>query len=168
MSIPEIMGALSDWDLSVSHEQLVKPSQDFVTAIYNACLEQVTYISHQSLIQPTQNALNSLEDPISDIYALSLSHNILLHHLYATSFLLKNISNLVTGPASQHQPVSLTLARKTYHSPIRNVPAQFSLLLSTLSSSQNNANHSSHVFVKNPSKQSKNARLCQMNWPRSR
>lgn len=63
MSIPEIMAALSGWGLSVSHEQLVKPSPDFVAGIYNACLEQVTDLNHQTLQEPVQTALNSLEDP---------------------------------------------------------------------------------------------------------
>lgn len=63
MSIPEIMAALSGWGLSVSHEQLVKPSPDFVAGIYNACLEQVTDLNHQTLQEPTQTAMNSLEDP---------------------------------------------------------------------------------------------------------
>jgi len=63
MSVPEIMDALSGWGLSVSHEQLVKPSPDFVIGIYNACLEQVTGLNHQTLHEPTQNGLNSLEDP---------------------------------------------------------------------------------------------------------
>jgi len=97
MSIPEIMGALSDWRLSVSREQLVKPSPDFVSTIYNACLDQVTDLNHRSLHEPSQNALNALDDPnpvrphlssplwlivvVQDLYALSLSHSILLHHM---------------------------------------------------------------------------------------
>lgn len=86
MKIPEIIEALSDWKLTVSAEQLVKPSPDFVTNVYNACLEQVTALNIQALLEPTQNALNSLEDPNPDLYAASLSHNILLHHMFVPSF----------------------------------------------------------------------------------
>ena len=57
------MGELSVWDLNVSHEQLAKPSPDFVIAIYNTFLEQVTGINHQTLHEPIQSALNTLEDP---------------------------------------------------------------------------------------------------------
>jgi kinetochore protein Nuf2 len=81
MTIPEIMNALSDWQLSASHEQLVRPSPDFVTAIYFACLDQVTDLNHHSLHDPAHDALNSLEDPNPDLYAAPLSHSILLHHM---------------------------------------------------------------------------------------
>jgi kinetochore protein Nuf2 len=64
MSIPEIMGELSGWNLNVSHEQLVKPSSDFVLSIYNACLDQVTGINHTTLHDPIQSALNLLDDPV--------------------------------------------------------------------------------------------------------
>ena len=78
MSIPEIMGELSEWKLTVSHEQLVKPSPDFVFTIYNACLQQVTGINQQSLHDPTQSALNILDDPVRSlsIYPLD-AHTVL-------------------------------------------------------------------------------------------
>jgi kinetochore protein Nuf2 len=63
MPIPEIMSALSEWGLSVSNEQLLRPSSDFVTSVYGACLEQVTSISPNVLHESVQNALTSLEDP---------------------------------------------------------------------------------------------------------
>lgn len=81
MTIPEIMDALSDWKLSASHEQLVRPSPDFVSSIYFACLHQVTDLNHLSLHQPVHTALNSLDNPNPDLYAAPLSHSILLHHL---------------------------------------------------------------------------------------
>ncbi|KAH7889874.1 Nuf2 family-domain-containing protein [Phlebopus sp. FC_14] len=81
MPIPEIMTALSEWGLSVSNEQLVRPSSDFVISIYSACLEQVTSISHNILQEPVQRALASLEDANSDLYAASISHNFMLYHL---------------------------------------------------------------------------------------
>ncbi|KIJ69633.1 hypothetical protein HYDPIDRAFT_36657 [Hydnomerulius pinastri MD-312] len=81
MPIPEIMAALSEWGLSVSHEQLVRPSSDFVTNVFSACLEQVTSISPNVLHEPVQNALVALEDANPDLYAASISHNFVLYHL---------------------------------------------------------------------------------------
>lgn len=57
MSIPDIINALSGWGLSVSHEQLIRPSADFVESIYCACLQQVTDIDHEALRDPVQTAL---------------------------------------------------------------------------------------------------------------
>ncbi|KIK24910.1 hypothetical protein PISMIDRAFT_97675 [Pisolithus microcarpus 441] len=81
MPIPEIMTALSEWGLSVSTEQLVRPSADFVMGVYSACLEQVTSISSNALQEPIQSALDSMEDSNPDLYAASISHNFLLYHL---------------------------------------------------------------------------------------
>ncbi|KAI5983850.1 Nuf2 family-domain-containing protein [Pisolithus albus] len=81
MPIPEIMTALSEWGLSVSTEQLVRPSADFVMGVYSACLEQVTSISSNALQEPIQSALDSMDDANPDLYAASISHNFLLYHL---------------------------------------------------------------------------------------
>lgn len=63
MPIPEVMAALSEWGLSVSNEQLVRPSSDFVLSVYSACLEQVTSLSPNALHESVQNSFNSLGDP---------------------------------------------------------------------------------------------------------
>ncbi|KAG8217350.1 Nuf2 family-domain-containing protein [Butyriboletus roseoflavus] len=81
MPIPEIMTALSEWGLSVSNEQLARPSSDFVTCVYTACLEQVTSIAPDVLHEPIQNALAALDDPNTDLYATSIAHNFLLYHI---------------------------------------------------------------------------------------
>ncbi|KAG6878753.1 hypothetical protein C0993_008052 [Termitomyces sp. T159_Od127] len=57
MSIPDITAALAGWDLSVSQEQLLRPTSDFVEGVYYVCLQQVTGISQDSLRGPVQNAL---------------------------------------------------------------------------------------------------------------
>ncbi|KAG1904029.1 Nuf2 family-domain-containing protein [Suillus fuscotomentosus] len=95
MPIPEIMTALSEWGLSVSNEQLVRPSSDFVTGVYNACLEQVTSISPNVLHKPTQRALASLDDANPDLYNNAISHNIMLYHLtrFATSARIMDFSS---------------------------------------------------------------------------
>ncbi|KAF8436921.1 Nuf2 family-domain-containing protein [Boletus edulis BED1] len=81
MPIPEIMTALSEWGLSVSNEQLARPSSDFVTGVYSACLEQITAITPDVLHEPVQNALAALDDPNTDLYVASIAHNFLLYHL---------------------------------------------------------------------------------------
>ncbi|KAG6816946.1 hypothetical protein H0H87_001461 [Tephrocybe sp. NHM501043] len=57
MSIPDITNALAGWGLSVSQEQLQRPTAEFVEGVYHACLQQVTEISIDSLRDPVQNAL---------------------------------------------------------------------------------------------------------------
>ncbi|KAF5386676.1 hypothetical protein D9615_001740 [Tricholomella constricta] len=82
MTIPDITNALAGWGLSVSHEQLVRPSADFVEKVYCACLQQVTDINQDALRDPVQNALtaSNIEDK-KDLYASALSNNILVYHL---------------------------------------------------------------------------------------
>lgn len=63
MENEEITIELSARGLTVSIEQLTRPSSDFVITIYNACLEQVTSLDYEALRGPTQDAMNSLEDP---------------------------------------------------------------------------------------------------------
>jgi Nuf2 family len=73
MSIPDIIGALAGWGLSVSHEQLVRPSSDFVEGVYCACLQQVTDITHESLRDPVQNALSAADvDRVRRAFALCI------------------------------------------------------------------------------------------------
>ncbi|KIO13148.1 hypothetical protein M404DRAFT_992722 [Pisolithus tinctorius Marx 270] len=81
MPIPEIMTALSEWGLSVSTEQLVRPSSDFVMGVYSACLEQVTGLSSGALQESIQSALASMEDSNTDLYSASVAHNFMLYHL---------------------------------------------------------------------------------------
>ncbi|KAI6150938.1 Nuf2 family-domain-containing protein [Pisolithus tinctorius] len=81
MPIPEIMTALSEWGLSVSTEQLVRPSSDFVMGVYSACLEQVTGLSSDALQESIQSALASMEDSNTDLYSASVAHNFMLYHL---------------------------------------------------------------------------------------
>ncbi|THH26364.1 hypothetical protein EUX98_g7826 [Antrodiella citrinella] len=79
MSVGEIVDAFSGWGISVSHEQVLRPSADFVLGIYSACLQQVTSITQESLSEPVQAALATLDSP--DMYAQALAHNFLLFHL---------------------------------------------------------------------------------------
>ncbi|KAL0947262.1 hypothetical protein HGRIS_013383 [Hohenbuehelia grisea] len=79
MSIADIMGAFASWGLSISQEQLVRPSPEFVEGVYCACLQQVTGLTPEALQGPLQDALSVVEDP--DLYNSALSHNLLCHHL---------------------------------------------------------------------------------------
>ncbi|KAF9456033.1 Nuf2 family-domain-containing protein [Collybia nuda] len=81
MSIPDITNALAGWGLSVSHEQLVRPSPDFVEGVYCACLQQVTDINHDSLRDPVQDALSSSSLDDKDLYTAALTNNLLIYHL---------------------------------------------------------------------------------------
>ncbi|KAJ8514657.1 hypothetical protein ONZ45_g7837 [Pleurotus djamor] len=80
MSISDIIASLSSWGLSVSQEQLVRPTADFVEAIYAAFLKQATGLSHDELREPVQNALSSVEEE-NDLYSLAMSHNTFLYHM---------------------------------------------------------------------------------------
>ncbi|KAG6841203.1 hypothetical protein C0991_000865 [Blastosporella zonata] len=72
MTIPDITNALAGWGLSVSQEQLMRPTSDFVEGVYHACLQQVTDISQDSLRDPVQNTLSA---------SAIEEKNILVYHL---------------------------------------------------------------------------------------
>jgi kinetochore protein Nuf2 len=60
----EIIHYLSSWGIAISHEQLLRPTPDFVESVYYACLEHVTYTTVDSVRDSAQvhNALAALDD----------------------------------------------------------------------------------------------------------
>lgn len=67
MSIPDIIAALSSWGLSVSQEQLLRPTAEFVEGIYYAFLQLVTGLNHDILREPVQNALSVVGETVSPL-----------------------------------------------------------------------------------------------------
>ena len=156
MPIPEIMTALSEWGLSVSNEQLARPSSDFVTGVYTACLEQVTNITPDVLHDPVHNALAALDDP-NTVRPFSSSSPRLTPPRISTSPASHTTFSSTTSPASQTQPASWTLAQRISTSPNQNAPASSSPLSSTLSSLLNNAPPLSPTFATGPPPSSRSA-----------
>src|ERR1700733_12507102 len=58
----EIVGYLSNWDINITQEQLLRPTPEVVESVYYACLEHVTSISFLSIKAPVQSALARLDD----------------------------------------------------------------------------------------------------------
>lgn len=96
MKPPEIVLALSDWGISVSEQQLMMPTPDFVESIYCIFLEQLTGLTPDSFRVPVQNALSLVEydqvcsvqhyksrvfTPFKDLHASALAHSMLVYHL---------------------------------------------------------------------------------------
>jgi Nuf2 family len=63
MGNADIIDSLDGWGISVTHQQLVKPSPEFVLTVYSACLQQVVGLGEDSLQDPVQSALFSLDEP---------------------------------------------------------------------------------------------------------
>ncbi|TFK50121.1 hypothetical protein OE88DRAFT_1631818 [Heliocybe sulcata] len=80
MSIREIAEALEAWNLTVSHEQLVKPSSDFVMSVYTVCVQQVTGITQESLMPAVNRSIAAINSPYA-LYTQGLAQNFLLHHI---------------------------------------------------------------------------------------
>lgn len=53
----EIVTALEGWGISISKEQLARPTPEFVETIFCACLRRVTNISDESLAAPMDEIL---------------------------------------------------------------------------------------------------------------
>ncbi|RDB21520.1 putative kinetochore protein NUF2 [Hypsizygus marmoreus] len=81
MSIQDITNALAGWGLSVSQEQLMRPSADFVEAVYCACLHQVTDIDQDALQAPVHKALLVSNIADKDLYGTALTNSLLVYHL---------------------------------------------------------------------------------------
>ncbi|EIW87189.1 hypothetical protein CONPUDRAFT_161784 [Coniophora puteana RWD-64-598 SS2] len=81
MPIPEIMTALNEWNISVSTEQLVRPTERFVTDVYAQFLVQVTSVTNEALGGAVENALAELDDPNPDLYKSAIAHNFLVQHV---------------------------------------------------------------------------------------
>ncbi len=64
MSVTEIVEAFTGWGMSVTHEQILRPTPDFVLDIYTSCLTQVTKIDQDELLVPNQAALATLDNPV--------------------------------------------------------------------------------------------------------
>ena len=70
MSHDEIVDSFSEWGITITQNDLKRPTADFVTTIYTACLQQVTTLTADSLQGPVQRELANLD---STVRALSLS-----------------------------------------------------------------------------------------------
>ncbi|KAH9977227.1 Nuf2 family-domain-containing protein [Lactifluus volemus] len=81
MGSADIIDSLDGWGLSVTHQQLVRPSPEFVLSIYSACLHQVVGLDEDSLQDPVQSALFSLDEPNADLYTPAISSNFLIYHI---------------------------------------------------------------------------------------
>ncbi|KAI0303431.1 Nuf2 family-domain-containing protein [Multifurca ochricompacta] len=81
MGNADIVDSLDGWGLSVTHQQLVKPTPEFVLSVYSACLQQVVGLTEDLLQDPVQSALFSLDDPSMDIYGPAIGTNLLVYHI---------------------------------------------------------------------------------------
>ncbi|KAG7094028.1 hypothetical protein E1B28_007650 [Marasmius oreades] len=81
LSIDDIIIALETWGLSVSPEQLHRPTAEFVEGVYCACLDVVTGINNDTLSDATQLSLSASTMDEKELYSPALKHALLLHHL---------------------------------------------------------------------------------------
>jgi len=54
---------LSSWGISISSQQLVKPTPDFVMNTYIACVQKVTGLTEDTIRDPLDVAIASLDEP---------------------------------------------------------------------------------------------------------
>lgn len=64
MSHEEIVDSFSEWGIAINPHDLRRPSPEFVTNIYYACLQQVTTLSADGLQGPIQRELSRLDSPV--------------------------------------------------------------------------------------------------------
>ncbi|KAI0317353.1 Nuf2 family-domain-containing protein [Amylostereum chailletii] len=77
----EIVDALAAWGLSVSPQQLARPTSEFMITVCATCIRQVMGITEEVLEEPLQAALASLGAVNIDLYSGALSLNLLSYHI---------------------------------------------------------------------------------------
>jgi len=70
MTVVDVIASLDAWGITVSQEQLSRPTQDFVEALYCACLRQAAQLDHNLLKGPVQELLDSsqIEEKVINIH----------------------------------------------------------------------------------------------------
>ena len=65
LSFDEIISNFFSWGFSISHEQLLRPSQEFVRSIYWICLNRVKDLSQDGLADAATATTTLREYPVS-------------------------------------------------------------------------------------------------------
>ena len=68
LSFDEIISNLFSWGFSISHEQLLRPSQEFVSSIYWICLNRVKDLSQDGLADAATATATLREHPVSLLF----------------------------------------------------------------------------------------------------
>lgn len=63
MDSVDIIESFADWNISITQQQLSRPTPDFVAYIYAACVRQVSGIVQDNLEEVVTNILRESEDP---------------------------------------------------------------------------------------------------------
>lgn len=67
LSFDEIISNFFSWGFSISHEQLLRPSQEFASSIYWICLNRVKDLSQDGLTDAATATTTLREHQVSDI-----------------------------------------------------------------------------------------------------
>lgn len=97
LSFDEIISNFFSWGFSISHEQLLRPSQEFVRSIYWICLNRVKDLSQDGLADAATATTTLREYPVSsrfqflripsysfisqDLHVPAINRVVFLHHM---------------------------------------------------------------------------------------
>jgi kinetochore protein Nuf2 len=96
LSFDEIISNFFSWGFSISHEQLLRPSQEFVSSIYWICLNRVKDLSQDRLADAAaattaqrEHLVSNILNPSSlacilvsqDLYGSPVNRVVFLHHV---------------------------------------------------------------------------------------
>jgi len=97
LSFDEIISNFFSWGFSISHEQLLRPSHEFVSSIYWICLNRVKDLSQDGLADAATATTTLREYPVSrisqlllrpgcsfvfqDLYVPAVNRVVFLHHM---------------------------------------------------------------------------------------
>lgn len=97
LSFDEIISNFFSWGFSISHEQLLRPSQEFASSIYWICLNRVKDLSRDGLADAATATITLREHPVSlisqfllrpdysfvsqDLYVPAINRVLFLHHM---------------------------------------------------------------------------------------
>ncbi|KAF9653021.1 hypothetical protein BDM02DRAFT_3265678 [Thelephora ganbajun] len=87
LSFDEIISNFFSWGFSISHEQLLRPSQEFVSSIYWICLNRVKDLSQDGLADAATVTTTLRDHP--DLYVPAINRVAFLHHMKGVAYMAK-------------------------------------------------------------------------------
>ncbi|KAH9967904.1 Nuf2 family-domain-containing protein [Russula dissimulans] len=80
MGNADIIDSLDQLGLTVTHQQLLRPTPDFVLSVCCTCMHQVFGLNEDSFQGPVNSFLSALDESSTDIYGPAINTSLLLFH----------------------------------------------------------------------------------------
>ncbi|THH10174.1 hypothetical protein EW146_g8456 [Bondarzewia mesenterica] len=81
MGHQELIDSFDAWGITLTQQQLLKPTPEFVFDVYTACIQRVNGVTQDVLDERLQTMLADIDEPNPDLYVNSLSYDLVLYQM---------------------------------------------------------------------------------------